>query len=59
MTTSIILTIREGKIDKQPGSIKEESGNQEKRILREENSAVLKLAAINILNGIAIGLTGR
>ena len=58
VTASIILTIREGKTDKQPRYIKEESGNQEKRILREENSAVLKLAAINILNGIAIGLTG-
>ena len=57
VTASIILAIREGKIDKQPRYIKEESGNQEKRI-REENSAVLKLAAINILNGIAIGLTG-
>ena len=28
------------------------------KILQEENRSVLKLAAINILNGIAIGLTG-
>ena len=57
-TTTIILTIREGKVDQQQGYLKEESGNQEKKIVKEENLAVLKLAAINILNGIAIGLTG-
>jgi MFS family permease len=57
-TASIILTIREGKVDRQQGHIKAESENHEKKILHEENWAVLKLAAINILNGIAIGLTG-
>ncbi|MDR7002241.1 MFS transporter [Neobacillus niacini] len=58
VTTSIILTIQEKKLGRQQGYIKENSGNQEKKILQEENAAVLKLAGINILNGIAIGLTG-
>lgn len=56
VTGSILLSIREAK--GQQGYIKKESGNQERKILHEENTAVLKLAAINILNGIAIGLTG-
>ncbi|MGG1398201.1 MFS transporter [Bacillus salipaludis] len=58
ITASIILTIREEKVKRQQGYIMEKSGSQEKKILHEENSAVMKLAAINILNGIAIGLTG-
>ncbi|WP_083402142.1 MFS transporter [Bacillus sp. MUM 116] len=58
VTASIILTIQEEKIGRQHGYIKEKSGNHEKKILQEENAAILKLAGINILNGIAIGLTG-
>lgn len=58
VTFSIILTIRGGETERQQGYTKEKSGNQDKKTLHEENVAVLKLAAINILNGIAIGLTG-
>lgn len=53
----IILAIREDKVERKH-VVEEESKNHEKKILQEENVAVLKLAAINILNGIAIGLTG-
>jgi MFS family permease len=60
VTASIILTIREGEAERQQGYTEKEFGNQEKekKTLHEENVAVLKLAGINILNGIAIGLTG-
>jgi MFS family permease len=60
VTASIILTIREGEAERQQGYTEKEFGNQEKekKTLHKENVAVLKLAAINILNGIAIGLTG-
>ncbi|MGW8784751.1 MFS transporter [Heyndrickxia sporothermodurans] len=53
----IIFTIREDKVERKQ-VIEEGVRNQEKKILYEENVAVIKLAAINILNGIAIGLTG-
>lgn len=54
VTTSLILTIHGGEAERHKATPKEDSGI----LLREENSAVLKLAGINILNGIAIGLTG-
>jgi MFS family permease len=58
VTAGIILTIRGGEAKRYRGHSKEEFGNQEKKILHKENTAVLKLAAVNVLNGIAIGLTG-
>src|SRR4051794_9705246 len=58
ITASIILTIQGGEAKNRQGNKKEGLRNEEKKILHEENAAVLKLAAINILNGIAIGLTG-
>ncbi|GAA0494195.1 MFS transporter [Salinibacillus aidingensis] len=63
VTTLIILTIREESSIKQQESRheefgSEETGNREENIIKEENAAILKLALINVLNGIAIGLTG-
>lgn len=55
VTALIIFTIDEGEA---LNSRKEVTGILEKEILNKENSAVFKLAAINVLNGIAIGLTG-
>jgi len=55
VTALIIFTTGEGEI---LHSRKEVTGNQEKDIVNKENAAVFKLAAINVLNGIAIGLTG-
>jgi MFS family permease len=55
VTAFIIFTIGEGEA---LHSRKEVTGILEKEILNKENSAVFKLAAINVLNGIAIGLTG-
>ena len=58
VTSSIILTVKGGKPERQQGVEEERIEKQDKKILREENTAVFKLAAINILNGMAIGLTG-
>ncbi|MBT2658667.1 MFS transporter [Bacillus sp. ISL-18] len=58
ITAYIILTIQGGEGENCQGDKKEGRRNEEKKILQEENAAVYKLAAINILNGIAIGLTG-
>ncbi|ULT57224.1 MFS transporter [Neobacillus drentensis] len=58
ITAYIILTIQGGEAESSQGDKKEGRRNEEKKILQEENAAVYKLAAINILNGIAIGLTG-
>ena len=55
VTFLIIFTTGEGET---LHSRKEVTGNLEKEILNKENAAVFKLAAINVLNGIAIGLTG-
>lgn len=54
-TALIIFTTSERKT---LHSRKEVTGNLEKEILSKENAAVFKLAAVNVLNGIAIGLTG-
>lgn len=57
VTTLIILTIRrEGTFHQASSDMK--SSNDEKKTQKEENVSMLKLAAINVLNGIAIGLTG-
>jgi MFS family permease len=63
VTTLIILTIREEGGIKGKGSSNEETrdkaaGEDEKKTRQEENVAMMKLAGINVLNGIAIGLTG-
>lgn len=55
VTALIIFTIGEEEIIH---SRKEETEILEKEILNKENLAVFKLAAINVLNGIAIGITG-
>ncbi|MGE6261243.1 MFS transporter [Heyndrickxia sporothermodurans] len=55
VTALIIFTIGEEEIIH---SRKEETEILEKEILNKENLAVFKLAGINVLNGIAIGLTG-
>lgn len=63
LTTLMILTIR-GEEDITYQELKEkvpkdkESGNAEMKLIQEENIAIIKLAAINVLNGVAIGLTG-
>lgn len=58
VTASIILTIREERAQEQHRDARQETRTQEKNISHNENMAVLKLASINILNGIAVGLTG-
>ncbi|HET7578598.1 MAG TPA: MFS transporter [Bacillales bacterium] len=58
VTAFIILTIPEKKTEKQSESKGEKVGNQEEEVSREENGAILKLASVNIINGIAVGLTG-
>jgi MFS family permease len=58
VTASIILTIREERADEQHQTAEQAPGTEEKKISHNENMAVLKLASINILNGIAVGLTG-
>jgi MFS family permease len=59
----IILTIRgEGavirKVSKSDNPKNKEAGKDEKKTRQEENIVMMKLAGINVLNGIAIGLTG-
>ncbi|MCC3359232.1 MFS transporter [Bacillus sp. REN16] len=60
VTTSIILTISSETetrvIQKQP--LDKQHRIKDQKITKEENTAILKLAGINVLNGIAIGLTG-
>lgn len=56
VTTLIIMTIGEEKAQSKFSN--EETQNRKKNISHSENMAVLKLASINILNGIAVGLTG-
>lgn len=60
VTTSIILTISSETetrvMQKQP--LDKQHRIKDKKITKEENTAIIKLAGINILNGVAIGLTG-
>nr|WP_283249476.1 MFS transporter [Bacillus sp. FJAT-49736] len=56
ITTVILFIIREERTARQNKN--EVPGKLEKEISHEENHAILKLAAVNILNGVAIGLTG-
>ncbi|WP_085991314.1 MFS transporter [Oceanobacillus senegalensis] len=64
VTTLIILTVEGEEAINYQGNRDEVSSrdkgseNNEKKSRQKENVAILKLAAINILNGIAIGLTG-
>lgn len=58
VTVAIILSIREEKGDKHSQTKEQNEINQKGEKTRKENIEVLKLASINILNGIAIGLTG-
>jgi MFS family permease len=63
VTSLIILTIRDegtigGKESINEGLKVKEAGKDEKKTKQEENAAMMKLAGINVLNGIAIGLTG-
>ncbi|MEH7380901.1 MFS transporter [Bacillus sp. JJ1533] len=55
VTASIILTIKE---ETQQQTPKKRPSMEEKKLTKEENTAMLKLAGINVLNGMAIGLTG-
>lgn len=63
VTTLIILSIRgeganNGKGFRNQEPRDKESVKDEKETIKEENVAIMKLAGINVLNGIAIGLTG-
>lgn len=58
VTSSIIVTVKSEKPDKKMVNKDEKVELQDYKILHEENKAVFKLAAINILNGMAVGLTG-
>ncbi|WP_052307756.1 MFS transporter [Bacillus timonensis] len=58
VTTSIILTIRDETVPRSTRSLDKQSVVEDKKIVKVENHAMLKLAGINVLNGIAIGLTG-
>lgn len=58
VSSLIILSIQEEKLEGKQNDKEERVQENNKKILHEENAAVLKLAAINILNGMAIGLTG-
>lgn len=58
ITSSIIFTIKEEKPERKQRYKEENLEKHEKKIQHEENAAVIKLAAINILNGLAVGLTG-
>lgn len=63
VTSFIVLTIREdGGFQYQSARDTESKdkkiGKDEKKTIQEENVAIIKLAAINVLNGLAIGLTG-
>jgi len=63
VTSFIILTIRGEEAVIRKGSKydnhqNKEAGRDEKKTRQEENVAMMKLAGINVLNGIAIGLTG-
>ncbi|MEH7225446.1 MFS transporter [Bacillus sp. JJ1566] len=58
VTTSIILTIQGDTQVKQEQTSDRQYRNEDMKITKEENTAILKLAGINVLNGIAIGLTG-
>ncbi|THE11371.1 MFS transporter [Bacillus timonensis] len=58
VTASIILTTKgEAQVKHRQKPDKKQT-NQDTQITKEENTAILKLAGINVLNGIAIGLTG-
>ncbi|MEH7238694.1 MFS transporter [Bacillus sp. JJ1562] len=58
VTTSIILTIKGEKQHRKKQTLDMSHNIEEKKITKEENTSILKLAGINVLNGIAIGLTG-
>ncbi|MBY0096127.1 MFS transporter [Mesobacillus maritimus] len=63
VTSFIILTIRGEEAVIRKGSKydnhqNKEAGRDEKKTRQEENVVMMKLAGINVLNGIAIGLTG-
>ncbi|MEH7385314.1 MFS transporter, partial [Bacillus sp. JJ1521] len=58
VTASIILTTR-GETQVKEKQIPDKHFSIEaKKMIKEENTAIIKLAGINVLNGIAIGLTG-
>ena len=57
-TTAIVLTVSRESFNRKEKPIEKMSENEEMKITKEENTAILKLAGINVLNGIAIGLTG-
>ncbi|MFS0824545.1 MFS transporter [Bacillus sp. 1P02SD] len=58
VTASIILTTKGGTQVKQRQTPDKKQTIEETQMKKEENVAILKLAGINVLNGIAIGLTG-
>ncbi|HET7580181.1 MAG TPA: MFS transporter [Bacillales bacterium] len=57
-TMIIIATTKGEKVERPPKIQNEQTRNREKAITRSENLSILKLVSINILNGIAVGLTG-
>ncbi len=58
VTATIILTIKGNTQGKQKQTLYKSFSVEDKKITKDENAAILKLAGINMLNGIAIGLTG-
>ncbi|MDR4887377.1 MFS transporter [Fredinandcohnia sp. QZ13] len=58
VTASIILTTKGETRVQQKKAPNPKQTIQDTQMTKEENTAILKLAGINVLNGIAIGLTG-
>lgn len=59
LVTAVIIATTKGEKPEKPEVIKDKKMRiQEKEISRRENKSILKLISINVINGIAVGLTG-
>ncbi|HEX7066465.1 MAG TPA: MFS transporter [Bacillales bacterium] len=58
VTAAIIATTRGEKVEKPEIIQNEKAKIEEKEVSRRENRSILKLVSINVINGIAVGLTG-
>lgn len=58
ITAVIILTTRGEKAEKPEKITDEKEKAAEREVSRNENKSILKLVSINVINGIAVGLTG-
>lgn len=57
-TAAIVVTVSGEPFNRKEKPMEKMTQIEEVKITKEENTAILKLAGINVLNGIAIGLTG-